>query len=80
VTVLILVILVVPGVLFASYRFQRARELRRRHRKGVAGPDRFTGSAVRRPSRQQRRSDLRRLGYRYADDTIFVHGTAVIRR
>ena len=72
-TVLIVVILVVPGILFASYRIQRARELAKR--KGT-DPGKVGGS-VPRPSKQQRRTELRRLGYRYADDQIFVHGTGV---
>ena len=72
--VLIVVLLVVPAALFGSYRLQRARELRKR--KGQ-GEGQVTGSAVHRLGRQQRRWDMRRLGYRYADDTIFVHGTGV---
>ena len=75
--VLVVVILVVPGVLFASYRFKRARELRKQRSKGAADHDRGAGSAATRPSEQQRRWELRRLGYRYADDQIFVHGTGV---
>jgi hypothetical protein len=77
VIVLIVVILVVPGVLLASYRLQRARELRKRQTKGAADLDQGAGSAVARLTKQQRRWELRRLGYRYADDQIFVHGTGV---
>ena len=75
--VLIVVLLIVPGILFVSYRVQRARELRKRKKLAAADPDRQAGSAVARLSKQQRRWDLRRLGYRYADDTIFVHGNGV---
>jgi len=78
VIVLVVVVLVVPGVLFASYRLQRARELKKQQQsKGAADHDQGAGSTVARRSKQQRRSELRRLGYRYADDTIFVHGTGV---
>ena len=76
-TVLIVVVLVVPGILFASYRIQRAREMKKRQNKGAADHGGGAGSAVTRPSKRQRRWELRRLGYRYADDTIFVHGTGV---
>ncbi len=74
--VLIVVLLVVPGALFGSYRLQRARELKKRKRHSQ-GEGRVAGSAVHRPGGQQRRWDMRRLGYRYADDSIFVHGTGV---
>jgi len=77
VIVLIVVILVIPGILFASYRLQRARELKKRQKKDAADLDQGAGSAVARLSKQQRRWELRRLGYRYADETIFVHGTGV---
>ena len=70
-TVLIVVILLVPAVLFGSYRIQRARALKKKN------SDTGTGSAVARLSKQQRRWDMRRLGYRYADDQIFVHGNGV---
>ena len=76
-TVLVVVILVVPGILFASYRLQRARELKKRRSRGAADLDRGAGSAVARLGKQQRRWELRRLGYRYADDRVFVHGTGV---
>ena len=74
-TVLIVVVLVVPGILFASYRIQRAREMKKRQNKGAPDHGGGAGSAVTRP--RQRRWELRRLGYRYADDTVFVHGTGV---
>ena len=75
VTVLIVVVLVVPGILFASYRIQRAREMKKRQNKGAPDHGGGAGSTVTRP--RQRRWELRRLGYRYADDTVFVHGTGV---
>ena len=76
-TVLIVVILVVPALLFASYRLQRAREMKKRKKKKGNLTDGSTGSAIAQLSKQQRRWELRRLGYRYADDTIFVHGNGV---
>ena len=74
-TVLIVVVLVVPGILFASYRIHRAREMRKRQNRGAPDHGGGVGSAVTRP--RQPRWELRRLGYRYADDSVFVHGTGV---
>ena len=76
-TVLIVAILAVPGLLFFSFRVQRSRQLNKRKGKGAANSDQSTGKAVAQLNKQQRRWDLRRLGYRYADDTIFVHGNGV---
>lgn len=74
-TVLIVVVLVVPGILFASYRIQRGLEMKKRENKGAPVHGGGAGSTVTRP--RQRRWELRRLGYRYADDSVFVHGTGV---
>ena len=75
-TVLIVVAMLVPVILFGSYRLQRARVLRAAHRATDQG-NTSDGSVVPKSRKRQRRWELRRLGYRYADDTIFVHGTGV---
>lgn len=68
--VILVVVLAAPLLVFGSYRLQRARQRRGKR------PDQPAG--VGRPRSAERSArDLRRLGYRYADDRVFVHGTGV---
>jgi len=71
---LITALTLAPLVLFGSYQLQRRREINRKQRAGRS-PGGAPKSNRRRDSRH--RQNLRRLGYRYADDQIFIHGTGV---
>lgn len=68
--IILLVVLLVPALMFGSYRLTRARQQRGKR------PDPPPG-AERQRSAERSARDLRRLGYRYADDVLFVHGTGV---
>lgn len=68
--IVLVVALLVPLLVYGSYRLQRARQQRSRRPDQRAG-----GGPPTSPERSVR--DLRRLGYRYADDRVFVHGTGV---
>jgi hypothetical protein len=70
VIIVLVVALLVPLLVYGSYRLQRARQQRSRRPEQRAG-----GGPPTSPERSVR--DLRRLGYRYADDRVFVHGTGV---
>ena len=74
--IVLLVVVLAPVALLVSYRVQRARALKRKRADpaGTVIAGRAHGSAGR-PERRQR--EARRLGYRYADDKIFIHGEGV---
>jgi len=74
--VLLLVVVLAPAAVFAGYRVQRARTLTARHTGHRAGTH-VTGKGTGAAGRHERRRDARRLGYRYADDKVFVHGGGV---
>ena len=71
-TAVIVVLVIVPILIVVSYRVQRAR-LQRARRPAAGGQD----TSAPRPAKNRSARDLRRLGYRYADDRVFVHGTGV---
>ena len=67
--IVLVVALLAPLLVFGSYRVQRARQQRSKGHQPV--------DVGRRTDPERSVRDLRRLGYRYADDRVFVHGTGV---
>lgn len=65
---IMLLLLLVPAAAFLSYWLRRRGLLSKR------GGDLRTPRVA---TRRQRSTDSRRLGYRYADDKIFIHGDGV---
>ncbi|HEY5880985.1 MAG TPA: hypothetical protein VIU11_18880, partial [Nakamurella sp.] len=73
--IVVLVAILVPAFMVGAYRIQRRRELNKKRTSGR--PDNITRTSTPDSHKRRTRRDLRRLGYRYADDNLFVHGTGV---